>query len=119
MSIGKQVSEAIDKMQAGDTEGALYALCSAIDATATKEYAKRGKASFKSFVSSNFGLITAVAFGPKILNLNLEYSVVTSTAFRAYWVAQIRWKTSFPDYSFCPNWCWKADGYTTRFAILP
>ena len=44
MSIGKQVSEAIDKMQAGDTEGALYALCSAVDATATREYGKRGKA---------------------------------------------------------------------------
>lgn len=74
MSIGKQVSEAIDKMQAGDVEGALYALCSAIDLTATREYGKRGKASFKSFVASNFGLVTAVAFGPQVLNLNLEYS---------------------------------------------
>jgi hypothetical protein len=74
MSIGKQVAEAIDKMQAQDPEGALYALCSAIDATATKEYGKRGKASYKQFVSNNFGLITAVGFGPKVLNLRLEYS---------------------------------------------
>lgn len=74
MSIGNQVSEAIDKMQAGDTEGALYALCSAIDATATQEYGKRGKTSYKQFVSSNFPLITSIAVGHKILNLTLEYS---------------------------------------------
>jgi hypothetical protein len=74
MSIGKQVSEAIDKMKAGDPDGALYALCSAIDATATNEYGKEGKASFKTFVHSNFPLITQVAFGQKVLNLNLEFS---------------------------------------------
>jgi hypothetical protein len=74
MSIGKQVSEAIDKMQTGDTEGALYALCSAVDATATKEYSKRGKTSYKNFVYNNFPLITSIALGNKIINLNLEYS---------------------------------------------
>jgi hypothetical protein len=74
VSIGKQVSEAIDKMQVGDTEGALHALCSAIDATATQEYGKRGKESFKQFIHSNFGLISSVALGPQVLNLNLEYS---------------------------------------------
>ena len=73
MSIGKQVADAIDKMQANDPEGALHALCSAIDATATKEYGKRGKGSFKDFIGSNFGLITGVAFGPKILNIRLGF----------------------------------------------
>ena len=73
MSIGKQVADAIDKMIANDPEGALHALCSAIDATATKEYGKRGRASFKDFIGSNFGLITGVAFGPKILNMRLGF----------------------------------------------
>ena len=44
--------------------------------------------------------------------------VVTSTAFRAYWVAQIRWRMSFSDYSVCLNWCRKANGDTTRFSLV-
>jgi hypothetical protein len=74
MSIGKRVSEAIDKMQASDPEGALFAICAALEASAVKEFGKPGRASYKDFVSQNLGLITNVAFGRgRILNLRLDY----------------------------------------------
>jgi hypothetical protein len=37
MSIGKCVSEACEKMQAGEPDRALFALCAAIEETARKE----------------------------------------------------------------------------------
>ena len=74
MSVGKRVSEAIEKMDSSDFEGALYAICSAIDATAVKEFNKRGRDVYKDFIHQNFGLITNIAFGGRqILNLNLKY----------------------------------------------
>lgn len=74
MSVGKRVSEAIEKMDASDPEGALYAICSAIDATSTKEFNKQGKSSYKKFIHQNLGLITDIAFdGKQILNINLKY----------------------------------------------
>jgi len=74
MSISKRVSEAIEKMEASDPEGALFEICAAIDATAVKEFNKRGKDTYKKFVHQNLGLITDIAFGGRqILNLNLAY----------------------------------------------
>jgi hypothetical protein len=74
MSIGKRVSDAIDKMGASDPEGALFAICAALEATAAKEFGKPGRSSYKDFVSQNLGLITNIAFGRgRILNLRLDY----------------------------------------------
>ena len=74
MSIGKRVSEAIEKMDSSDYEGALFAICAAIDATAVKEFNKRGRDAYKEFLHQNLGLITDIAFGGRrILNLNLAY----------------------------------------------
>ena len=74
MSIGKRVADAIGKMEAGDAEGALFVICSAIDATATKEYGKSGRSTYKQFIQENFGLITDVGLGRRILNLHLDYT---------------------------------------------
>ena len=74
MSIGTRVADAIDKMDAADPEGALFAICAAIDSTAVREYGKRGKSSYKKFIHENLGLITSIAFaGTRILNIRLGY----------------------------------------------
>jgi len=73
MSIGKQVTDAINKMQLSDYEGALFAICAAIEATAKKEFAQRGREAYKKFVHENFGLITEVGLGSTILNLYLSF----------------------------------------------
>jgi len=74
MSIGKRVSDAIDKMEASDPEGALFAICAALEATAVKEFGQKGRSSYKDFISQNLGLITNIAFGGRrILNLRLGF----------------------------------------------
>ena len=74
MSVGKRVSDTIDKMGLGDAEGALFQICAAIDVTAKTEFGKSGRRSYKDFIHQNLGLITDIAFGSlKILNLNLRY----------------------------------------------
>jgi hypothetical protein len=74
MSIGKRVSDAIDKMEVSDPEAALFAICAALEATAAKEFGKPGRSSYKDFISQNLGLITNIAFGRgRILNLRLDY----------------------------------------------
>jgi hypothetical protein len=61
-------------MAASDPEGALFAICAALEATAVKEFGQTGRSSYKNFISQNLGLITELGFGPgRILNLNLEY----------------------------------------------
>ena len=74
MSIAKRVAEAFKKISVGDHEGALMQVCAAIEATATAEYGKEGRSSYKTFLQENLGLITKVAFGASILNLNLGYT---------------------------------------------
>lgn len=75
MSIATQVADSIDKMQARDHHGALFAICAPIGATADKEGAAAGQHTYKSFVNSNLGLISCVAFGgTKILDLKLAYT---------------------------------------------
>lgn len=62
-------------MERGDPEGALFQICAAIETTATKEYGREGRKSYKSFVHDNLALITRVSFGGlSILNLNLRFS---------------------------------------------
>lgn len=74
MSIGKRVSDAIDKMEGSDPEGALFAICAALEATAVKEFGQKGRSSYKDFISENLGLITDVALGGRrILNLRLAF----------------------------------------------
>lgn len=73
MSIGKRVSEAIDKMEASDPEGALFAICAALEATAVKEFGQRGRSSYKEFISQNMGLISDIALGRRIRGLQLEF----------------------------------------------
>lgn len=74
MSIGKRISETIEKMDSLDFEGALFAICAAIDATAQKELNIRGRDAYKTFIHQNLGLITDIAFGgKKVLNINLKY----------------------------------------------
>lgn len=74
MSIGKRVSEAIDKMEASDPEGALFAVCAALEATAVKEFGQKGKSSFKDFIFQNLGLITDIALGGRrILKIRLAF----------------------------------------------
>jgi hypothetical protein len=52
MSIGKRVSDAIDKMEASDPEGALFAICAALEATAAKESGQKGFCLVSSFLFS-------------------------------------------------------------------
>jgi hypothetical protein len=74
MSVGKRVSDTIDKMEIGDPEGALFQICAAIDVTAKTAFGKPGRGSYKDFIHHNLGLITDIALGGrKILNLNLGY----------------------------------------------
>ena len=74
MSIAKRVSEAIEKMDKNDPEGALFAICAAIESAAVKQFNKRGKESYKTFIHQNLDIITDIAFGgKKILNINLKY----------------------------------------------
>ena len=74
MSIGNRVAEAIDKMEASEPDGALFAICAAIEATAKTECGDGGRSAYKDFIHSNFGLITDIAFGGcRIGNLNVGY----------------------------------------------
>jgi len=74
MSVGAQISEAIDKMQSADARGALFQLCAAIDDTATREAGGAGgRRVFKEFLHRNLGIITDISGGFQILNLRLKY----------------------------------------------
>jgi hypothetical protein len=74
VSIAKRVSDSLDRMEAGDPEGALFAICAALEATAAKEFAQGGRTSYKEFIKQNMLLITGIAFGgPTIENLFLAF----------------------------------------------
>lgn len=73
MSVGKRISDAINKMDMGDPEGALFQMCAAIEITAKTELGVSGRRSYKDFIHQNLDLITELAFGGKIRNLHLEY----------------------------------------------
>jgi hypothetical protein len=73
MSIAKRIAEAVNKMAQNDAEGALLPISSAVDATATKHFSRRGRKSYKDFIYENLGLITKVGLGPSIMDISLEY----------------------------------------------
>ena len=75
MSISKRVAEAVEKMARGDTEGSLFQICSALDATAAQLYGKGGGKSYRDFIHENLEIITHAALGFSILNLNLQYDI--------------------------------------------
>lgn len=75
MSIGKRVFESITKTQEGDTEGAFFQICAALEDTARREYQAKGKRFFKLFVTDNLLLITKFCFSPGgIAGLRVAYS---------------------------------------------
>ena len=73
MSISKRVAEAVEKMAQNNAEGALLPISAAVEATATKHFNRRGRKSYKDFIHDNLGLITKVAFGSSVMNINLKY----------------------------------------------
>jgi len=73
VSIAKRIAEAVEKMAHNDAEGALLPVSAAVDATATKHFNRSGSKSYKDFIHENLGLITKVAFGASIMNINLKY----------------------------------------------
>lgn len=76
MSIGKRISEAVDRMMASDAEGALIPASIALDATASREYpAEKNNMAYKAFINANLATITKVAFhGPSIIGqLRVKY----------------------------------------------
>ena len=76
MSIGKRVTEAIEKYQARDFEGALIPACIAIDATAKKEFpkVKTVGARYKSFLRNYMWMIGLVGLrGIVARNIRLKY----------------------------------------------
>src|SRR5262245_55520717 len=74
MSIAKRVMDTIDKLIAGDREGALFQICSAIDATAQAQYGKEGGAQYRRFIHENLELITSVR-GVRRTNFHFEYDL--------------------------------------------
>lgn len=74
MSIAKRVASAITRMDDHDPEAALFDISSAVEATAQKEYAKRGKKSYKDFIHDNLAMIVDVSFpARRIHNFNIKF----------------------------------------------
>jgi hypothetical protein len=74
MGIADRVAGAIRYMADGQAEAALHEICSAIEATATREAGKGGRRTYKEFVHDNLYLITKTGLGVPVLNINLHYS---------------------------------------------
>lgn len=74
MSIGKRVTDSFEKMLRGDAEGALFAICAAVEETARREGRLRGKRSFKEFITDNFNIISGIGFGNPVKSLSIHYT---------------------------------------------
>ena len=63
MSIGKRITEAIERLAAGDAKGAMVPAMIALDAAANKTYRKikGNNVRFKNFVHGNLDVITRFA----------------------------------------------------------
>jgi len=73
MSVGKRVSESIDKMAAGDAEGALIPASIAVDATASQLFpTEKNNSAYKQFISDNLATITKFAFGGTSITQSLR-----------------------------------------------
>jgi len=74
MTLSKRIEETAAKMNQNDAEAALFQICAALDVTATNEYGKSGRSTYKRFVRDYFQLITRIALnGPSIGNLHVAY----------------------------------------------
>jgi hypothetical protein len=77
MSVAKRITEAIDKLIAGDPESALIPASIAVDATASQVYpAKRNNEAYKDWLHDNLALITKVGMGNVSIteNFRLAYN---------------------------------------------
>jgi len=74
MIIGSRVADAFDHLEKDDPDGAMFAICAAIEATAAKEYGQGGRSTYKKFVHDNLRVITRVGLGIYIHNLNVAIS---------------------------------------------
>jgi len=72
--IGKRVADAFEHLEANDPDGAMFAICAAIEATAAKEFGRGGRSNYKKFVHDNMKVITHVGLGMYIHNLNVAIS---------------------------------------------
>jgi hypothetical protein len=70
MTIADRVTQASERMVKGDHEGALFQICSALEATAAREYGRAGRGAYKQFIHENLELITRIGFRCRIANLN-------------------------------------------------
>jgi len=74
VGIAARIGDALQKVSAGDAEGALFHVCAAIEATAHREGRGRGRAAYKAFLSDNVGIITGVTLGTYLSGLKVEFS---------------------------------------------
>jgi hypothetical protein len=74
MSIGKRVTEAFEKMLSDDPEGALFAICAAIEETARRERRQKGRHGYKALIADNIHLVTGFGLGHPIASLRMGYS---------------------------------------------
>lgn len=82
MSISKRVTEAFEKMMNNDYEGALFAICAAVEQTAKKEGRPKGKKGFKDFIKQNMHIITGIGIGHPVrgLSIHCTHSELPKTA---------------------------------------
>jgi hypothetical protein len=74
MGLPDRVNDCFAKYESRDFEGAFFAICSPVEATATSEYGRGGRSSFKRFILENLELITVATFGvASIKKLSLNY----------------------------------------------
>ena len=71
VSIGKRVSEAFEKMIAGDFESALFQICAPIEETAKREGYSAGKKGYKAWLKDSIPLITTIGIGPALTGLSV------------------------------------------------
>ncbi len=74
MSVGKRVTDSFEKMKRGDAEGALFAICAAIEETARRESLPKGRRGFKRFIADNIHIISGIGIGHPIAGLSIGYA---------------------------------------------
>ena len=74
MSIGKRVTDAVEKGLRGDPEGALFAICAAIEETARRERRRKGRQGYKAFIADNIHIVSGIGLSHPIAGLQIAYS---------------------------------------------
>lgn len=70
MTIAHRVTQASERVLQHDYEGALFQICSAIEATASSEYGQSGRGAYMRLIRENLELITRVAFRHHFANMS-------------------------------------------------